>query len=312
MLRTADVQISMDGRGRTRRWRIGRRRTCTAGFLRLRLPRRERHADGHGAWACGNFADEIPTSPHPSSITMDGDDGNDLDLLSSRNCPCQGVHLTAGPKRNSEIEWRKIMRLVHSLEDLFKKNTLSMGLAAVGLTSLLISTVPQGTAAQAEMAAIDKLVAIEEIRQLKARYFRCVDTRDWDCWRAVFAPDFTIRNSPTVAQVRGPEGMIQLVHENGLYDRVKSVHHGHMPEIEILSPTTARGIWAADFMHYYPPGEPFETKGTEQVALGKGEHVWAHYYDTYVKLGGRWRIQSMEMKQLRQDDTGGITIRGPK
>ena len=64
-------------------------------------------------------------------------------------------------------------------------------------------------------------------------------------------------------KVLGPEGMIQLVQQNGLYDRVKSVHHGHMPEIEILSPTTARGIWAADFMHYYPPGEPFPVTGKE-------------------------------------------------
>jgi len=204
------------------------------------------------------------------------------------------------------------MRLDYRLEDLCKTSALSMGLAAVGLTSLLvsISTARHYTAAAAEMSALDKLVAIEEIRQLKARYFRCVDTKDWDCWRAVFAPDFTIRNSP--GKVRGPEGMVQLVQENGLFDRVKSVHHGHMPEIEILSPTTARGIWAADFMHYYPLGEPFKTTGKEQVALGKGEHVYAYYHDVYVKLNGRWRIQSMEMKQLRQDDPGGITIRAPK
>src|SRR6266478_1084697 len=92
------------------------------------------------------------------------------------------------------------MRLIHSLEDLFKTNALSMGfasmeLAAVGLTSPLISTAPKSTASEVGMSAIDKVVAIEEIHQLKARYFRCVDTKDWDCWRAVFAPDFTIRTS---------------------------------------------------------------------------------------------------------------------
>jgi len=208
------------------------------------------------------------------------------------------------------------MRVFHRVDEVLEKSALArlttLALAAIGLTSLLVSTIPRIAASQDGMSATDKLLAIEEIRQLKARYFRCVDTKDWDCWRAVFAPDFTIRSSSRPQKVYGPDGMIQLVQQNGLYDRVKSVHHGHMPEIEILSPTTARGIWAADFMHYYPLGEPYPTRGTEQVALGKGEHVWAYYHDTYVKLNGGWRIQSFEMKQLRQDDAGGITIRGPR
>lgn len=39
------------------------------------------------------------------------------------------------------------------------------------------------------MNTIDQLVAIEEIKALKARYFRCVDTKDWDGFGAVFATD---------------------------------------------------------------------------------------------------------------------------
>ena len=31
----------------------------------------------------------------------------------------------------------------------------------------------------------DSLLAIEEIRQLKARYFRCIDTRDWAGFRSL-------------------------------------------------------------------------------------------------------------------------------
>ena len=30
------------------------------------------------------------------------------------------------------------------------------------------------------MTTVDELLAIEEIKQLKARYFRCVDTKDWE------------------------------------------------------------------------------------------------------------------------------------
>ena len=32
---------------------------------------------------------------------------------------------------------------------------------------------------------------------------------------------------------------------------VVTVHHGHMPEIELTSPTTARGIWAMEDMLRY-------------------------------------------------------------
>lgn len=33
---------------------------------------------------------------------------------------------------------------------------------------------------------------IEAIRRLKARYFRCLDTKDWAQLEAVFAPDVEI------------------------------------------------------------------------------------------------------------------------
>src|SRR5262245_31039194 len=95
----------------------------------------------------------------------------------------------------------------------------------------------------ASMPAADKLLAIEEIHQLKARYFRCVDTKDWACYQAVFAPDIAFKEESGNIR-RGPEGKMQMIKESGLYDQMVSVHHGYNPEIEILSPTTAKGIWA--------------------------------------------------------------------
>src|SRR5690349_10380392 len=37
-------------------------------------------------------------------------------------------------------------------------------------------------------ALLAGLVAADEIAELKARYFRFMDTKDWDAWGAVFAP----------------------------------------------------------------------------------------------------------------------------
>src|ERR1700693_5037511 len=94
------------------------------------------------------------------------------------------------------------------------------------------------------MSAVDKLLAIEEIPQLPLRYGRCISQKDWDCVRGVFAPNFYYLDGAN--RVYGQDGFIQVMHERDQYDRVMTVLHIHGHEIEILSPTTARGIAAAD------------------------------------------------------------------
>ena len=53
------------------------------------------------------------------------------------------------------------------------------------------------------MDAAEQLLAIEEIKQLKARYFRSMDTKDWEGFASVFAPnavlDVTGEPAPTKA-----------------------------------------------------------------------------------------------------------------
>lgn len=174
----------------------------------------------------------------------------------------------------------------------------ALGCALVMLSGLLIFQVRGFPATPPAMSAADRLWAIEEIHQLKARYIRCLDLKDWVCWEGVFAPTFHFKNGNT--EWHGPKEMIEATHPTGLFDRVKTVHHAHMPEIEIVSPTTARGIWSADFFHYYPK-EGAAPLGSEIVSPGHWNRVEALYYDTYVKIGGRWFIQSEEIRTLREE-----------
>ena len=53
------------------------------------------------------------------------------------------------------------------------------------------------------MATLEELDAIEQIKQLKARYFRCMDTKDWDGFQAVFAPDASDGHHAGGARPRG-------------------------------------------------------------------------------------------------------------
>jgi len=143
-----------------------------------------------------------------------------------------------------------------------------------------------------KMSAVDKLLAIEEIRQLPLRYARCISQKDWNALREVFAPDFYYLDGPN--RVHGPEGFIQVMRERGQYDRVMTVLHIHGHEIEILSPTTARGIAAADFTFYYPLGQSFPTTGRESIAPGQQTYTPTYYYQTYEKVDGQWKIKTSD------------------
>ena len=60
------------------------------------------------------------------------------------------------------------------------------------------------------MDAVDELSAIEQIKKLKARYFRCMDTKDWDGFQAVFAPGATMdttQEAPDLEVVRGNDNI---------------------------------------------------------------------------------------------------------
>ena len=73
-------------------------------------------------------------------------------------------------------------------------------------------------------------------------------------------------------------------------DDVTTVHHGHMPEIEVLSPTRATGVWAMEDMLRWPDGAPIRSL-----------HGYGHYHETYERIDGQWRIKTMRLSYLRMD-----------
>jgi len=141
------------------------------------------------------------------------------------------------------------------------------------------------------MTPLERLLAIEEIKQLKAKYFYAYDHKDWEMWRdEVWAPDGRLE-VPEMNRDIGPrEAMIAWVVEQSA-DQV-SVHHGHTPIIEITSDTTATGLWAMEDRLYRSKEHPLN--GDTAYVLGFG-----HYHETYVKLDVGWRIRSTRLTRLR-------------
>jgi hypothetical protein len=153
--------------------------------------------------------------------------------------------------------------------------------------------------------------AIEEIKQLKARYFRCMDTKDWAGYLAVFTPDAVIDSSeaytptdldgnpipvdgeppPAPNPAWRSDDIAAFVKElSQILAGVVTVHHGHMPEITLTSPTTATGIWSMEDMLHWPKGSPIREM-----------HGYGHYRETYERLPAGWRIKSLKLTRLRVD-----------
>ena len=71
-----------------------------------------------------------------------------------------------------------------------------------------------------------------------------------------------------------------------------TVHQVHAPEIELTSPTTARGVWALEDVVRFGPGVNLRGYG--------------HYTETYEKVDGQWLFTSSTLTRLREDVFNGL------
>jgi uncharacterized protein (TIGR02246 family) len=126
---------------------------------------------------------------------------------------------------------------------------------------------------------------LEAIKQLKARYFRTMDTKDWDAMRQVFADDVAADTTEAGGPaITGADEFIAFLKET--LGNAVTIHQGHMPEIALTSPTTATGIWALHDVVIWPTGR----------LEGAG-----HYHETYEKQGDTWRITSLKLTRLHAE-----------
>ena len=128
----------------------------------------------------------------------------------------------------------------------------------------------------------ERLLAIEAIKTLKARYFRCMDTQDWQGLTACFAEDLKadFREGPGPQSDNRADYMAMLTEA---LKHAKTVHHGHMPEITLHDASTASGIWAMDDIVYLP----------DLTLRG-----WGHYHEEYRREASGWVISKIRLTRL--------------
>ena len=148
------------------------------------------------------------------------------------------------------------------------------------------------------MTGTERLVAIEAIRELKAKYWRGVDSGDGALVRSILAEDCVLDCSGCCTDpASGVDHMPQMniimrgreawQTGNLEHPRLITVHQGHQHEIEVMSETNARGVWAFTDRFFMPPRSPFSRM------TGYG-----HYHDTYEKVGGTWLLKTMRFTRI--------------
>ena len=137
------------------------------------------------------------------------------------------------------------------------------------------------------MEPLETLLAIEALKQLKAAYCRLVDAQDWSGFGALFAPEAVLVPPGSVgtvepASIQGSDSIAAWV--AGKLDGAMSVHQAFLPEIELDSPSSAKGIWAME--------DRVEWKDRRL-------HGFGHYHERYILTESGWRISSLELVRTR-------------
>lgn len=132
------------------------------------------------------------------------------------------------------------------------------------------------------------LEEVEQIKRLKARYFRLFDTKQWDRWSELFTADCVYEG--TSRPYAGRDQFISGTRQR--LDSASTVHHGHMPEIQLLGPASAKGIWAmfdrVEFPEIVNHGH----------GVSRGFTGFGHYEEEYRKEAGEWRICFLRITRL--------------
>jgi hypothetical protein len=130
---------------------------------------------------------------------------------------------------------------------------------------------------------------LESIRQLKARYFRTIDTKQWRELRTLFTDDARFETGR--GAFSDPDVFVDSLAE--LLADARTVHQGFMPEIVRHGPDAARGIWAMFDLVEWPGGD-------ERSFVGYG-----HYEEKYRKDEDGWKIAFLRLTRLRVDLLSG-------
>lgn len=133
---------------------------------------------------------------------------------------------------------------------------------------------------------LQQLSDLEDIRTLKHRYFRGIDTADMGLLAGLFTDDVAVdyRGGEYRVRLAGKADMLEFL-ANSFHSGAVAMHHGHMPDITLTGEDEAEGIWYLEDI-FISLEDRTHTIGT------------AIYRDRYRREGGRWKIARTEYDRV--------------
>jgi len=131
---------------------------------------------------------------------------------------------------------------------------------------------------------ITRLEDIKAIRQLQARYQRCLDTRAWDEMETgCFTEDVVSSYGNGSMSYNGREAVLAFL-KDAMTLKMPSTHLIHGGEIDVKDASNAEATW---YLEDYLLHQKYKLK----------LHGAAIYYVSYRKENGQWRISSIGYKR---------------
>jgi SnoaL-like domain len=125
------------------------------------------------------------------------------------------------------------------------------------------------------------------ICELKARYCRFMDTKQWDAWRELFTEDYVLDVSAAGGgpPIHGRDAaMVSVLSSIG---QAVTAHQVHFPEIT-LNGDEASAIFPMQDRVIFASERPSITG-------------YGHYHDRLVRRNGEWKIASLKLTRLHTD-----------
>ncbi len=144
------------------------------------------------------------------------------------------------------------------------------------------------------MSPIETLLALEEIRGVKARYCRFLDTKDWEGLGGLFIDDaiLDVQQDTGREPHRGRPALMAQIKE-AVIDAHTS-HQVHTPEITLVSDDEATIIWAMQDRVVWSEGKS-PIPGSQSIT-GYGQ-----YHERYVRQAGVWKIAHLKLTRFHVD-----------
>lgn len=141
--------------------------------------------------------------------------------------------------------------------------------------------------------SVEVLLEIEQIRQLKYRYFRAIDTHDWALFASCLAEDVTTQLDSGNYAFVGRDAFIAGLRQMMDRPTLLSKHQGHHPEIELVAADRALGVWYLE--------DQVIDLDNDWIVQGT-----AFYQDEYIKRDGAWLILSTGYRRVLDNVTTPI------